>query len=458
MKEIEMRHQGRWDEVMMTDYCWSMKRDNVELQHRRQSRRQKLLKRKRRVRTVGRGPHRKPAGEVAVRPGGVLPHAVPQPAHALRQAAAAPAVAADRELAGHRTALLRAPGGQDAHRDAHQGHAAQRQQLQLALHELDVTQRLAATRVRVKNQFLRRAGGGPPHLLLMGFTAEDSGGDPRQSHRMLPGLEAPKTIITLHWATRPQGLVLPEPLELRGREQDIARGRLVGTQAHRTMSTTGRSSLSQFACSIFHEGTSYSIPEYLPPVTGCRSRRLCSYIIFYGFLVSAGDSTGLDSLVRRDGVAMGERPARLVTRPHLERVLTDGGPGTRHFVSTQFLATGFEPEHLSDGVPSSNLMTDACKLRSSGCRTLEMCMDVLGRSRSLIWFNDTVPTNLARAQTMELADLLDGSQTSPHYARYAPGVPRLTPQESSKILRRAASRRGYNSVTQCRCDSSKCGL
>lgn len=43
---------------------------------------------------------------------------------------------------------------------------------------------------------------------------------------------------------------------------------------------------------------------------------------------------------------------RLVTRPHLERGLTEGGPGTRHFVSTQFLAMGYEPEHLSDGVPS----------------------------------------------------------------------------------------------------------
>ncbi|KAJ4426784.1 hypothetical protein ANN_26583 [Periplaneta americana] len=39
IKEIERRYQGRWDEVMMVDFCWFMKRDNVELQHRRQFRR-----------------------------------------------------------------------------------------------------------------------------------------------------------------------------------------------------------------------------------------------------------------------------------------------------------------------------------------------------------------------------------------------------------------------------------
>ncbi|KAJ4431656.1 hypothetical protein ANN_20255 [Periplaneta americana] len=48
MKEIEKRYQGRWDEVMIADYCWSVKGDNVELQHRRQCRRQNFqMKRKR---------------------------------------------------------------------------------------------------------------------------------------------------------------------------------------------------------------------------------------------------------------------------------------------------------------------------------------------------------------------------------------------------------------------------
>ena len=26
MKEMETRYQGRWDAVMMTDYCWTLKR------------------------------------------------------------------------------------------------------------------------------------------------------------------------------------------------------------------------------------------------------------------------------------------------------------------------------------------------------------------------------------------------------------------------------------------------
>ncbi|XP_049838131.1 uncharacterized protein LOC126282516 isoform X1 [Schistocerca gregaria] len=98
----------------------------------------------RRVWPVGRGAHRGPAGEVAMRARGILPHAVPQPADALRQAAAAPSLAADGQLAGDRAAVLRAAGGQDAHRDADPGHAAERQQLQLALHVHHVTQRLAA--------------------------------------------------------------------------------------------------------------------------------------------------------------------------------------------------------------------------------------------------------------------------------------------------------------------------
>lgn len=99
------------------------------------------------VRVVGRRSHRKSAGKVAVRPGGVLPHPVPKPADALRQAAAAAAVAAHRQLASDRATFLRAAGGQDADRDADQGHAAQRQLLFLALHELHVTLGVAPDRV-----------------------------------------------------------------------------------------------------------------------------------------------------------------------------------------------------------------------------------------------------------------------------------------------------------------------
>lgn len=98
----------------------------------------------RRVRIVGRGTHRVAAGKVTVRPRGVLSDAVPEPTDPIRQAAAQAAVAAHRQLTGHRAALLRPAGGQDAHRDAHPGHVAQWQQLQLAVHKLHVTLRLEA--------------------------------------------------------------------------------------------------------------------------------------------------------------------------------------------------------------------------------------------------------------------------------------------------------------------------
>lgn len=66
--------------------------------------------------------------------GGVREESVPQPAQPVREAAAPPALAAHRLLLGHRAAVLRAPGGEDTHRDADKGHAAVRQQLQLAVH------------------------------------------------------------------------------------------------------------------------------------------------------------------------------------------------------------------------------------------------------------------------------------------------------------------------------------
>jgi len=76
------------------------------------------------VRAVGRGAHRVTTGKVSVRPGRVLPDAVPESADPVWQAAAQTAVTAHGQLAGHRAALLRPTGGQDAHRDAHPGHAA----------------------------------------------------------------------------------------------------------------------------------------------------------------------------------------------------------------------------------------------------------------------------------------------------------------------------------------------
>lgn len=84
-----------------------------------------------------------------MRPGRVLPDAISESADEVRQAAAAAAVVEDGLVAGDRAALLRAAGWQDADRDAHQRHAAERQQLQLALHVHDVTLCLAAAGFRI---------------------------------------------------------------------------------------------------------------------------------------------------------------------------------------------------------------------------------------------------------------------------------------------------------------------
>lgn len=86
------------------------------------------------MRAERRGAHRVHTGEVPVRPGGVLPVPVPEPAHQVREAAPAAAEPADGQLGGDRAAVLRAPGRQDADRDAHQGHAPLRQLLLLAVH------------------------------------------------------------------------------------------------------------------------------------------------------------------------------------------------------------------------------------------------------------------------------------------------------------------------------------
>ncbi|XP_047502831.1 psoriasis susceptibility 1 candidate gene 2 protein-like [Penaeus chinensis] len=85
------------------------------------------------------GPHRRPAGEVPVRPRGILQDTVPEPAHPLRQAPPAASFPAHRLFVGDRAAVLREAGRQDAHRDAYQGHAALRIDLQLAVHGQHVT-------------------------------------------------------------------------------------------------------------------------------------------------------------------------------------------------------------------------------------------------------------------------------------------------------------------------------
>lgn len=103
----------------------------------------------RRVRVVGRGSHRIASGEVAVRARGVLQDPIPEPADEIRQAVAEAALPEDGLVPGDRAAVLRAPGRENADRDADQGHAAQRKQLQLALHVHDVTHRLATLGFRV---------------------------------------------------------------------------------------------------------------------------------------------------------------------------------------------------------------------------------------------------------------------------------------------------------------------
>lgn len=78
------------------------------------------------MRPVGHPTDRQFAGEVAVRHRGVLQDAVPESTDEVRQAAAPTAVAAYRQLAGHRATVLRPARRQDSHRDSDQGHAHQR--------------------------------------------------------------------------------------------------------------------------------------------------------------------------------------------------------------------------------------------------------------------------------------------------------------------------------------------
>lgn len=133
----------------------------------------------RRLWAVRRLPHRESSGEVAVRSGGILPHSISEPTNPLRQAAATAAVSAHRLQSSHRTALLRAAGRQDSHRDADPRHAAQRKQLQLALHELDVTQHLAPARHDLIDAPGGRRGNCDETLALVSAAAGTTLGDSR---------------------------------------------------------------------------------------------------------------------------------------------------------------------------------------------------------------------------------------------------------------------------------------
>ena len=42
ISEMEERYEGRWEAVMLADYCWSIKRDSVDT-HRRKSLKRKYM-------------------------------------------------------------------------------------------------------------------------------------------------------------------------------------------------------------------------------------------------------------------------------------------------------------------------------------------------------------------------------------------------------------------------------
>ena len=42
LKEMEIRYQGRWDAVMMANYCWNLKRDFPAAEHSRSSKKRKF--------------------------------------------------------------------------------------------------------------------------------------------------------------------------------------------------------------------------------------------------------------------------------------------------------------------------------------------------------------------------------------------------------------------------------
>jgi hypothetical protein len=43
IKEMETRYQGRWDSVIMADYCWTLKRDIPVAEHSRVSKKRKFM-------------------------------------------------------------------------------------------------------------------------------------------------------------------------------------------------------------------------------------------------------------------------------------------------------------------------------------------------------------------------------------------------------------------------------
>ena len=43
IKKMETRYQGRWNDVMMADYCWCIKRETSEAQYSRRTKISKFI-------------------------------------------------------------------------------------------------------------------------------------------------------------------------------------------------------------------------------------------------------------------------------------------------------------------------------------------------------------------------------------------------------------------------------
>lgn len=97
---------------------------------------------------IRRGSHRKLTGKISMCPGRVLPYPVPQPTHQVRQTSATVTFSEDCFVASHRAVVFRQVSGQNAHRNAHKGHATQWKFFQLALHAATVTSAVSNTNQR----------------------------------------------------------------------------------------------------------------------------------------------------------------------------------------------------------------------------------------------------------------------------------------------------------------------
>lgn len=95
------------------------------------------------LRSVRRGPCGGFAGEIPVCFRGVCEEPVSQPTQQVWEAPAAPALPTHRLFLCHRAALLRPSGGQNPHRNSNKGHAADREQLQLALYAHSIEEKPA---------------------------------------------------------------------------------------------------------------------------------------------------------------------------------------------------------------------------------------------------------------------------------------------------------------------------